>query len=113
MADIYLAQEVGPRGYERTCVVKTIRSDLVDEEDLITMLMEEARIASCLKHDNIVELHEVGQEGSTQFLAMEFVFGRDLGQIRDRCQEKGIRFPAEHICTVLVDVLDALHYAHF
>jgi serine/threonine-protein kinase len=112
MADIYLAQQYGKRGYERTVVVKTIRADLVDEEDLISMLMEEARIASCLRHDNIVELYEVGEEGNTQFLAMEFVFGRDLGQIRDRCQEKGIRFPTEHISTVLIDVLDALHYAH-
>src|SRR5688572_14231127 len=112
MADIYLAQQYGKRGYERTVVVKTIRADLVDEEDLVSMLMEEARIAACLRHDNIVELYEVGEEGNTQFLAMEFVFGRDLGQIRDRCQEKGIRFPSEHISTVLIDTLDALYYAH-
>src|SRR5688572_3629135 len=112
MADIYLAQEVGPRGYERTVVVKTIRADLVDEEDLISMLMEEARIASCLRHDNIVELYEVGEEAGTHFLAMEFVFGRDLGQIRDRCLDLGQRFPYEHIATIVCDVLDALYYAH-
>lgn len=112
MADIYLAQQFGSRGYERTVVVKTIRSDLVDEEDLIQMLTEEARIASCLRHDNIVELVEVGEEAGTHFLAMEFVFGRDLGAIRDRCEELGVRIPWEHIATVSADVLDALHYAH-
>jgi eukaryotic-like serine/threonine-protein kinase len=112
MADIYLAQEIGPRGYERTVVVKTIRADLVDEEDLIQMLMEEARIASCLRHENIVELYEVGEEAGTHFLSMEFVFGRDLGQVRDRCLDLGQRIPYEHIQTILVDVLDALHYAH-
>lgn len=112
MADIYLAQQYGRRGYERTVVVKTIRADLVDEEDLIAMLMEEARIASCLRHDNIVELYEVGEEGDTRFLAMEFVFGRDLGQVRDKCEEKDVRFPAKHVSTILVDVLDALFYAH-
>jgi serine/threonine protein kinase len=112
MADIYLAQEIGPRGYERTCVVKTIRADLVDEEDLITMLMEEARIASCLKHDNIVELYEVGEEAGTHYMAMEFVFGRDLGQIRDRCLDLNQRIPYEHISTILADVLGALFYAH-
>jgi serine/threonine protein kinase len=112
MADIYLAQQYGKRGYERTVVVKTIRSDLVDEEDLIAMLIEEARIASCLEHENIVELFEVGEEANTQFLAMEFVFGRDLGQIREKCEEKGVEFPPEHIATILIDVLDALFYAH-
>ena len=113
MADIYLAQAYGPQGYERTAVVKTIRADLVEEEELIQMLLEEARIASCLKHENIVELLEVGEEGGTQFLAMEFVFGRDLGQIRDRCEERGLKIPARHIATIMIDVLDALHYAHF
>lgn len=112
MADIYLAQQHGPRGYERTVVVKTIRADLVDEEELIHMLIQEARIASCLEHDNIVEMIEVGEEAGTHFLAMEFLFGRDLGQIRDRCAELGIRIPPEHMTTVLADVLDALYHAH-
>lgn len=113
MADIYLAQSYGPQGYERTAVVKTIRADLVEEEELIQMLLEEARIASCLKHENIVELLEVGEDGGTQFLAMEFVFGRDLGQIRDRCEERGLKIPPRHISTIMIDVLDALQYAHF
>lgn len=112
MADIFLAQLHGPRGYERTVVVKTIRADLVDEEDLVTMLMEEARIASCLKHENIVELIEVGEEAGTHYLVMEFLFGRDLGQIRDRCQELGVRMPPEHVVTIITDMLEALHHAH-
>ncbi len=112
MADIWLAQEFGPRGYERTVVVKTIRADLVDEEELIQMLVEEARIAACLKHDNIVELYEVGEESGTHYLAMEFVFGRDLRQVRDYCLEHDLRIPFEHITTIAACVLDALQYAY-
>ena len=112
MADIWLAQQLGPRGYERTVVVKTIRGDLVDEEDLIQMLLEEARIARCLKHESIVELFEIGEEEDEHYLAMEFVFGRDLRQLRDRCQEQNTRIPYQHIVTIMVDVLDALYYAH-
>ena len=74
--------------------------------------MQEARIAACLEHDNIVEFYEAGVEGNTHFLAMEFVFGRDLGQIRDRCKELGISIPPEHTVTILGDVLGALHHAH-
>ena len=112
MADIWLAQEFGPRGYERTAVVKTIRADLTDEEELIQMLVEEARIAACLEHPNIVELYEVGQEEETHYLAMEFVFGRDLRQIRDHCLEHKLKIPHEHIVTIIAGVLDALHYAY-
>ena len=43
---------------------------------------------------------------------MDFVFGRDLGQIRDRCHEFGWRIPYEHITTIVADMLDALHHAH-
>ena len=112
MADIWLGQEFGRRGYERTVVVKTIRDDLVDEEDLIPMLIEEARIAACLRHDHIVELYEVGETDGTHFLAMEFVFGRDLRQIRERCAERGERVPFHHAVAIVADVLDALYYAH-
>lgn len=112
MADIWLAQEFGKRGYDRTVVVKTIRADLVDEDELIQMLVEEARIASCLEHDNIVELHEVGEEDGTHFLAMEFVFGRDLRQVRDHVLELGESVPFEHIVTIVSSVLNALHYAY-
>lgn len=112
MADIYLAQEHGARGYDRTVVVKTIRSDLVEDEELIQMLIQEARIASCLEHDSIVEVIEVGEEAGTHYLVMEFIFGRDLGQIRDRCHELGWRIPYEHTTTIVADVLDALQHAH-
>jgi serine/threonine protein kinase len=112
MADIWIAQEYGRRGYERTVVVKTIRADLTDDDELIQMLVEEARIAECLEHPNIVRLIEVGEERGTHFLVLEFVFGRDLRQIRDTCLERGVAIPYEHIVTMVTGVLDALHYAY-
>jgi len=112
MADIWLGQENGRRGYERTVVVKTIRGDLAEDDDLIPMLIEEARIARCLRHESIVELIEVGQDADTHFLAMEFVFGRDLRQIRERCLERGEPIPHQHAVAIVADVLDALYYAH-
>lgn len=112
MADIFVAQQWGARGYERTVVVKTLRSDFQDDGELVDLLMHEARIASCLEHENICELYEVGIEGTTHYLAMEFVFGRDLGQIHDRCAEFGVTVPPEHATTIISDVLDALHHAH-
>lgn len=112
MADIWLAQAFTKRGYEHTAVVKTIRADLVEDEDLIQMLVDEARIARCLKHENIVELYDVGEEEDTHYLAMEFVFGRDLRQIRDLCLEHNIRIPFEHVITIVAAVLAALQYAY-
>ena len=112
MSDIYLAQVFGEQGYERTAVVKMIRPDLVDDDESIQTLMDEARIASGLRHENIVELYEVGETEGRPFLAMEFVFGRDLRQVLERCSELGIAIPVPHLITIFADVLDALGHAH-
>ena len=112
MADLFLAQVHGEAGYLRSVVIKTLRGDLAEEEHLTHQIVEEARIASSLHHDNIVQTLEVGQDGDTHFLAMEFVFGRTLRQVVDRCVEVGLPFPAEHALTVVRDALEALHYAH-
>lgn len=112
MSDLYLAHLDGPQGYERTVVVKTIRSDLVDEEEHVVLLMHEARIASSLRHENIAEVIEVGESDGTHFLAMEFVFGRDLQRLVEHCEETGVRIPYQHVVTVIGEVLDALQHAH-
>ena len=36
----------------------------------------EARLASALNHPNIVTIHELGQDGSTHYIAMELIEGR-------------------------------------
>lgn len=112
MADLFLAQQWGPRGYERTVVVKRLHDEVVEQGDAVSLLLEEARIAACLDHDNIVDLLEVGEQDGVPFLAMEFVFGRDLGRVRDRCMELGVPIPPEHIRTIMREVLKALDYAH-
>ena len=112
MADLHLAQVHGQRGYERTVVIKTLRRDLLDEAQSPDLLIQEALIASRLRHDHIVEVIEVGEDRGTPFMAMEFVFGRDVRQLRDRCQELKTKIPVRHVVTILVDVLEALAYAH-
>jgi hypothetical protein len=112
MADIWLAQERGKKGYERTVVVKSLRDDVTDDDDLIPMFVEEARIAACLKHESIVELYEVGKFEGGHFLAMEFVFGRDLRALRERLADRGEKLPHKHAVAIVADVLEALYYAH-
>jgi serine/threonine-protein kinase len=39
---------------------------------------QEARSASALNHPNIITIHELGQDGSTHYIAMELVEGKTL-----------------------------------
>ncbi len=112
-ADIYLAQEMAGEEYVRTIVLKVLRPELLDDPDFSLLLLEEAKIASCVKHPNIAQIHDFGETvGLKPYLAMEFVFGKDLHQIQDRARRTNTPIPHRHIVTIMADVLKALSYAH-
>lgn len=76
------------------------------------MLVEEAKIAGLLSHANIVQILDLGNVDHQYFVAMEYVHGRDLRRVIDRCAEKGITLPVPHAVYVLIEVLKGLEYAH-
>ena len=113
MSEIYLASQGGLEGFERAVIVKCIRDDLMDEREVLDMFLDEARIAACLKQANIVHLYDVGvDETGIPYLAMEYIFGRDLMEIADRARSLGWELPIQFILKVVCDSLAGLHYAH-
>ncbi|MBN2494449.1 MAG: serine/threonine protein kinase [Deltaproteobacteria bacterium] len=112
MSEIYLASQGGLHGFERAVIVKCIREDLDTEPEVKEMFLDEARIAACLKHPNIVHLYDVGKDSGTAYLAMEYIFGRDLMQISDRARVLGWELPIQFVLKVICDTLAGLHYAH-
>jgi serine/threonine-protein kinase len=112
MSEIFLASQGGLHGFERAVIVKCIREDLSDETEVAKMFLDEARIAACLKHSNIVHLYDVGEDGGNSYLAMEYIFGRDLMQIGDRARALGWNLPVQFVLKSMCDALAGLHYAH-
>jgi serine/threonine-protein kinase len=103
MGHIYKAYDPG---MDRYVALKVLKPDVADRER--QRFYREARIAADFSHPNLVRVLEVGQAGEVRWLAMEYLRGRDVGDvIGDR---KQISF------RVLVDIfsqaLDALAYIH-
>src|SRR5215471_6933545 len=71
--------------------------------------LREARVVGQLSHPNIITLHDMGIEESTQvpYLVMEFVDGMPL----DRVLEKGT-LPLPRACAWMAYCAEALHAAH-
>ena len=74
MADVFLARQLGPAGFEKECVIKRILPHLSQDPNnhsFIAMFLDEARIAARLSHPNIVHTLDLGQQDGDYFLALE------------------------------------------
>jgi eukaryotic-like serine/threonine-protein kinase len=112
MAEIYLASVQGPEGFEKEVVIKRIRSFLADDPDFVQMFIAEARLASRLNHANIVQIFDFDKHQDTFYLAMEYVRGRSLWDVRRRSREKMMPVPPTLVAHLGADVARGLHYAH-
>ena len=75
MANVYLAWDTI---LEREVAVKILRGDLADDEKFIRRFQREANSASSLRHPNIVEMYDVGEDNGKYFIVMEYVDGKTL-----------------------------------
>jgi eukaryotic-like serine/threonine-protein kinase len=111
MAELYLARAEGVGGFEKALALKVVHAHLVQEESALRMFLREARVAATLEHPNVVTVHDVGVFGGEHVLVMEYVHGRDVGQIL-RCLPKDQVLPMGCGLRIVLDVCAALDYVH-
>ncbi len=112
MAEIWLARQRGLAGFNRFVVIKKILSHLSEQETFVKMFLDEARTSAQLNHPNVVQIYDLGREGDSYFIAMEFIAGENLAAIAWRGMKRGKPFPPTFAARVIADGCKALHYAH-
>ena len=113
MSEIFLAAAVGPEGFSKDVVIKVVRSFLATDSQFDQMFIAEARLASRLDHANVVQIFDFGKHGDSYYLAMEYVRGASLWDLRNRCREQGVPFPPTLAAEIGAQVARGLQYAHF
>ncbi|MCL4191122.1 MAG: protein kinase [Thermoguttaceae bacterium] len=78
MSRVYLAEHVL---MQRRVAIKVLPKDRVDDSSYLKRFHREAQAAAALDHRNIVRAYDVDSEGTTHYLVMEYVEGRDLQRI--------------------------------
>lgn len=91
----------------RQVALKLLPPAVAPNEAELARLQREARIASALNHPNIVTIHEIGQVGSTHYVATEFVEGVTL---RERMDDGAM--PPHEAIEIARQVASALAVAH-
>ncbi len=82
MGSVWVAKREGPGGFQKFVALKTIHPHLAKEPDFVAMFLDEARIAAAMQHPNVAQVFELGEARGHFFLAMEYLAGEHLGQVR-------------------------------
>jgi serine/threonine protein kinase len=78
MGVVYKARD---RHLDRYVVIKVLPPECVADPERKRRFVLEAKAASALSHPNIVTVHDIAQCGGVDFIAMEYVEGRTLGEL--------------------------------
>lgn len=112
MAEVFRAKTFGVEGFERILAVKKILSNIAEDQEFITMFIDEAKIAVQLTHANIAQIFDLGKVDESYFIAMEYVYGKDLRAVYDRMKkDKSIPW-IPMACYVSMKACEGLDYAH-
>ncbi len=105
MAIVYEAVHVD---LEKTVAIKVLRPEALQSADTRRRFLREARTAANLRHPNVAEVFDVGEEDATLFLVMERMEGETLLDLLNR---EGPISP-ESAADLLLPVCGALATAH-
>jgi serine/threonine-protein kinase len=111
MAEVHLARQRGPRKFEKLVVVKTVRPMFASRHEVASMLLEEARIAALVKHHNVVDIYDLGEENGTFFIAMEYLEGEALSAVL-KASRPTARLDPFSTARIIADCAAGLHAAH-
>ena len=78
MAHVWAARLVGHGGFTKIVALKTMLPHLLDDPQFEAMFLDEARIAAKLRHTNVCETFDLGEDDGTLYLAMEWIDGPSL-----------------------------------
>lgn len=113
MAEVYLARQLGIEGVGRPVVIKRILPEQADNDEFVTMFLDEARLMAALNHPNIAAVYDLGKLEDSYFLAMEYVHGPTLLKLTQAANEAGHQgLPIRVALPIVLRIAEALAYLH-
>jgi serine/threonine-protein kinase len=105
MAVIYKAIDLA---LGRTVAIKILRPSLTGDPAFLARFRNEARSVANLAHPNIVTVHDVGSDGPTHYIVMEFVEGTDLKRV---IKAEGA-LPLDRAMNLAIQMCAGIGFAH-
>ncbi len=112
MAEVWLARQRGPAGFQKTLVLKSIAAPFNEDPAFVQMFLAEARLAALINHPNVVQIFDLEDAPGAQFIAMEFLEGRNLYQVTKALAARAMPFDASVAVRVMTEACAGLEFAH-
>lgn len=112
MAEIFLAVQQGPQGFEKVVVLKWMLPELCASEEFVRMFLDEARLAARLEHPNIVRVYGMGEVAGRYYLTMEYLPGEDLASVVHQAYQEFEAIPPDLAIELVLGAAQGLHFAH-
>jgi eukaryotic-like serine/threonine-protein kinase len=112
MAAVWAARAKGARGFQKIVAVKTILPALSDNTEFERMFLDEARTASRVRHPNVAEIIDLGEQEDVLYLVMEWIDGESLATVLRSVTPKHSGIPIPIAVKIMADAAQGLHAAH-
>src|SRR6185369_752786 len=93
MATVWLARVHGKHGFEKLVAVKTILPHFARDEGFRAMFLDEASIAARIRHPNVADMLDLGEDNATIYMVIEWVNGDSWAKLHNAVRDAGQAFP--------------------
>ncbi len=111
MARVILARQRCFAGFEKVVVIKVVLPQMAGDDEIVGMLLDEARIAAQINHPNVVQTFELGEAHGTFYIVMEYLAGETLERML-HVAALGPSLDPRIAARIVADAAGGLHAAH-
>jgi serine/threonine-protein kinase len=109
MGAVYLATH---KILEKQVALKILHGEFSRKPDLVDRFIQEAKAASRIRHENVIDISDFGTTGEYVFFAMELLTGHDLHDEITRARVTGHLLPWSRTKKIFLQICAALSAAH-
>jgi serine/threonine protein kinase len=111
MASVWAARLKGTRGFQKMVAIKTMLPGLIDDPQFERMFLDEASLASQVRHPHVIEIMDLGEQDGILYIVMEWVDGEPISVILKYAAARG-GIPLPVAVHVAIQASRGLHAAH-
>lgn len=112
MAEVFRAKPLNAPEFNGYLALKRILPHLAEDDEFITMFVDEAKLTVQLNHPNIVRIYELGQFQTSYYILMEFIAGKDLLTLQKRVRKRREVIGVERSVFIAREMARGLDFAH-